>query len=167
MDVKSTFLNGDLKEEVHVRQPAGFIVAGQEGKVLRLRKVLYGLGQAPRAWNSKLDNTLKKMNFIQSEHEHAMYRRSYALHPPPLLLLLLPLLLPVPPSSALPPSLQSLLPLARIPLPRQPRPPAGAARSRRPSAETVLQTWCASGGLLRGEEATADELLLVCAGEEG
>jgi hypothetical protein len=37
---------------------------------------LYGLRQAPRAWSSKLDNTLKKMNFIQSEHEHAMYRRS-------------------------------------------------------------------------------------------
>jgi hypothetical protein len=64
MDVKSAFLNGDLKEEVHIRQPAGFIVAGQEGKVLRLRKALYGLRQAPRAWNSKLDNTLKKMNFI-------------------------------------------------------------------------------------------------------
>jgi hypothetical protein len=37
MDVKSTFLNGDLKEEVYIRQPAGFIIAGQEGKVLRLR----------------------------------------------------------------------------------------------------------------------------------
>jgi hypothetical protein len=75
--MKSTFLNGDLKEEVYVRQPAGFIIAGQEGKVLRLRKVLYGLRQAPRAWNSKLDDTLKKMNFVQSEHEHVMYRRSH------------------------------------------------------------------------------------------
>jgi hypothetical protein len=76
IDVKSVFLNGDLKEEVYVRQPAGFIIAGQEGKVLRLRKALYSLWQALWAWNSKLDNTLKKMNFIQSEHEHAMYRRS-------------------------------------------------------------------------------------------
>jgi hypothetical protein len=75
MDVKSVFLNGDLKEKVYVRQPVGFIVAGQEGKVLRLRKVLYGLRQALWVWNSKLDNTLK-MNFIQSEHEHAIYRRS-------------------------------------------------------------------------------------------
>jgi hypothetical protein len=49
VDVKSAFLNGDLKEEVYVRQPVGFIVAGQEGKVLRLRKALYGLRQAPRA----------------------------------------------------------------------------------------------------------------------
>jgi hypothetical protein len=77
MDVKSAFLNGDLKEEVYVRQPVGFIVAGQEGKVLRLRKALYGLWQAPRAWNSKLDDTLKKMDFVQSEHEHTMYRCSH------------------------------------------------------------------------------------------
>jgi hypothetical protein len=76
MDVKSAFLNEDLKEELYARQPVGFIVADQEGKVLRLRKALYGLRQAPWAWNSKLDNTLKKMNFIQSEHKHAMYRRS-------------------------------------------------------------------------------------------
>jgi hypothetical protein len=49
MDVKSAFLNGDMKEEVYVRQPVGFIIAGQEGKVLRLRKALYGLRQASRA----------------------------------------------------------------------------------------------------------------------
>jgi hypothetical protein len=77
MDVKSAFLNGDLKEEVYIGQPAGFVIAGQEGKVLRLRKAMYGLRQAPRAWNSKLDDTLKKMNFVQSEHEHAMYRHNH------------------------------------------------------------------------------------------
>jgi hypothetical protein len=77
MDVKSAFLNGNLKEEVYVRQPTGFIIAGQEGKVLRLRKALYGLRQAPWALNSKLNDTLKKMDFVQSEHEHAMYRRSH------------------------------------------------------------------------------------------
>jgi hypothetical protein len=43
VDVKSVFLNGDLKEEVYVHQPAGFIIASQEGKVLRLRKAMYGL----------------------------------------------------------------------------------------------------------------------------
>jgi hypothetical protein len=47
MDVKSTFLNGDLKEEVYVHQPMGFIIAGQEGKVVKLRKALYSLWQAP------------------------------------------------------------------------------------------------------------------------
>jgi hypothetical protein len=75
MDVKSAFLNGDLKEEVYVRQPPGFIIAGKEAKVLRLRKALYGLRQAPRAWNIKLDATLKEMGFQQSVHEAAVYRR--------------------------------------------------------------------------------------------
>jgi hypothetical protein len=63
MDVKSAFLNGDLKEEVYVRQPPGFTVAREESKVYRLRKALYGLRQAPRAWNAKLDATLKQMGF--------------------------------------------------------------------------------------------------------
>jgi hypothetical protein len=47
MDVKSAFLNDDLKEEVYVRQPPSFIIFGQEGKVLQLWKALYGLQQAP------------------------------------------------------------------------------------------------------------------------
>jgi hypothetical protein len=75
MDVKSAFLNGDLKEEVYVHQPPGFAIPGKEGKVLRLRKALYGLWQAPRAWNAKLDSTLKRMGFEQSPHEAAVYRR--------------------------------------------------------------------------------------------
>jgi hypothetical protein len=49
MDVKSAFLNGDLKEEVYVHQPPGFTVAEEEGKVYHLGKALYGLRQAPRA----------------------------------------------------------------------------------------------------------------------
>jgi hypothetical protein len=48
MDVKSTFLNSDLKEEVYVHQPLGFAIPDKEGKVMRLHKVLYGLRQAPR-----------------------------------------------------------------------------------------------------------------------
>jgi hypothetical protein len=75
MDVKSVFLNGNLKKEVYVHQPPGFAIPGIEGKVLRLRKALYGLRQAPRAWNAKLDSTLKGMGFWQSPHEAAIYRR--------------------------------------------------------------------------------------------
>jgi hypothetical protein len=74
MDVKSAFLNNDLKEEVYVHQPLGFAIPSKEGKVLRLRKALYGLRQAPRAWNVKLDSTLKGMGFRQSPHEAAIYQ---------------------------------------------------------------------------------------------
>jgi hypothetical protein len=49
MDVKSVFLNSDLKEEVYVHQPSEFTIPSKEGKVLRLHKALYGLQQAPRA----------------------------------------------------------------------------------------------------------------------
>jgi hypothetical protein len=49
MNVKSAFLHGDLKEEVYVHQPPGFAIPGKEGKLLRLRKALYGLRQVPRA----------------------------------------------------------------------------------------------------------------------
>jgi hypothetical protein len=73
MDVKSAFLNDDLKEEVYVHQPPGFAIPDKEGKVLRLRKALYGLHQALRAWNAKLDSTLWRMGFEQSPHEAAVY----------------------------------------------------------------------------------------------
>ncbi|GKE76165.1 gag-pol polyprotein, partial [Tanacetum coccineum] len=49
MDVKTTFLNGPLKEQVYVAQPDGFVDPGHPNKVYRLRKALYGLKQAPRA----------------------------------------------------------------------------------------------------------------------
>jgi hypothetical protein len=73
MDIKSVFLNDDLKKEVYVHQPPRFVIPGKEGKVLRLRKALYGLWQAPMAWNAKLDSTLKGMGFGQSSHEAAIY----------------------------------------------------------------------------------------------
>ena len=48
MDVKTTFLNGDLEEEIYMLQPEGCITPGQENKVCKLSKFLYGLKQAPK-----------------------------------------------------------------------------------------------------------------------
>jgi hypothetical protein len=78
MDVKTAFLNGKLGEEVYVSQPPGFIDAGNSSKVLRLHKALYGLRQAPRAWNMKLDAVLVTLGFKQSASEHAVYVRGEA-----------------------------------------------------------------------------------------
>jgi hypothetical protein len=75
MDVKFTFLNGDLIEEVFVQKPPGFEVQGAEHKVFRLHKALYGLHHVPKAWNQKLDTTLHTMGFVRCPSDHAIYYR--------------------------------------------------------------------------------------------
>ena len=75
MDVKTAFLNGELEEEVYVKQPPGYVEEGAEHKVLKLKKALYGLKQAPRAWNIKLDKTLLSLGFERCPLEHALYKR--------------------------------------------------------------------------------------------
>jgi hypothetical protein len=76
MDVKSTFLNGNLEEEVYVEQPQGYEVPGQEDKVYRLKKALYGLKKALRAWYSHIDSYLTQNGFQRSENEPTLYIKS-------------------------------------------------------------------------------------------
>lgn len=79
-DVKSAFLNGDLKEEVYVTQPEGFIVNGKEEKVYKLKKALYGLKQAPRAWYTKIDSFFRENGFVRSENEPTFYLKRNGNH---------------------------------------------------------------------------------------
>nr|GFB25444.1 retrovirus-related Pol polyprotein from transposon TNT 1-94 [Tanacetum cinerariifolium] len=72
-DVKSAFLNGELKEEVYVTQPSGFESKSKTSKVLRLNKALYGLKQAPRAWYSKINEFFHNNGFERSPHEPTLY----------------------------------------------------------------------------------------------
>nr|GEW63272.1 zinc finger, CCHC-type [Tanacetum cinerariifolium] len=55
MDVKTAFLNGDLEEEVYIKEPKGFVMPGNEHKLCKLVKSLYGLKQAPKQWHQKFD----------------------------------------------------------------------------------------------------------------
>lgn len=48
LDVKTTFLNGELKKEVYFVQPKGFIIKGKEEQVYKLQKALYGLHQTSK-----------------------------------------------------------------------------------------------------------------------
>ncbi|GKG09175.1 retrotransposon protein, putative, ty1-copia subclass, partial [Tanacetum coccineum] len=73
MDVKTTFLNGDLEEEIYMNQPEGFIAPRQEGKVCRLVKSLYGLKQALKQWHQKFDHTMLESGFKINECDKCVY----------------------------------------------------------------------------------------------
>jgi hypothetical protein len=74
MDVKSVFLNGVLTEEVYMQQPPRFAIDKDASKVLKLDKALYGLHQASRTWNTKIDATLVSLGFTRCSLEHGVYR---------------------------------------------------------------------------------------------
>jgi len=76
MDVKSAFLNGVLEEEVYIGQPPGYMKIGEEKKVLKLKKALYRLKQAPRAWNTRIDTYFKENEFKQCSYEQALYAKN-------------------------------------------------------------------------------------------
>ncbi|GJY38163.1 retrovirus-related pol polyprotein from transposon TNT 1-94, partial [Tanacetum coccineum] len=65
MDVKTTFLNGPLKEEVYVSQPDGFFDPNFSDHVYRLKKALYSLKRALRAWYDKLSSFLIEHHFTK------------------------------------------------------------------------------------------------------
>ncbi|KAL1213607.1 Retrovirus-related Pol polyprotein from transposon RE2 [Cardamine amara subsp. amara] len=73
MDVKSAFLNGNLKEEVYVEQPKGFTDPHKPDHVYRLKKALYGLKQAPRAWYERLTQFLLGNGYIQGGVDKTLF----------------------------------------------------------------------------------------------
>jgi len=76
MDVKSSFLNGDLEEEVYIEQPEGFILGNDEKLVCKLKKALYGLKQAPRAWYYRLDKYLHQQGFSKGSIDSNLYTKT-------------------------------------------------------------------------------------------
>ncbi|GJT71349.1 retrovirus-related pol polyprotein from transposon TNT 1-94 [Tanacetum coccineum] len=73
MDVKITFLNGPLNEEVYVNQPDGFVVPHHPDKVYYLKKALYGLKQAPRTWYAELSNFLVSKGFSKGSIDPTLF----------------------------------------------------------------------------------------------
>ena len=69
LDVTTAFLNGELEEDVYVKQPKGFVVEGQEHLVCKLKRSLYGLKQSPKCWNLTLHTQLMEMGFKQTSSD--------------------------------------------------------------------------------------------------
>lgn len=63
MDVKNTFLHGELIKTVYMKQPAGFVDQTKPNHVCHLHKSIYGLKQFPRAWFNKFSNFLLEFGF--------------------------------------------------------------------------------------------------------
>ena len=74
MDVKTAFLNGDLDEDIYMQQPDGYRAGGaQVDHVWKLNKSLYGLKQAGRAWNKKMDAALVELAFKPLQSDSCVY----------------------------------------------------------------------------------------------
>nr|GFD14170.1 retrovirus-related Pol polyprotein from transposon TNT 1-94 [Tanacetum cinerariifolium] len=80
MDVKTAFLNDDLKEEVYVSQPEFFVDPDHLTHVYRLKKALYGLKQAPRAWYDTLLRFLLDNNFSKGVVDPTLFTRKTGKH---------------------------------------------------------------------------------------
>nr|GEZ72722.1 hypothetical protein [Tanacetum cinerariifolium] len=77
MDVKTVFLHGSLKEDVYVCQPEGFIDADHPRHVYKLKKALYVLKQAPRAWYNELSTFLLQNGFSKGIIDLTLFTRHF------------------------------------------------------------------------------------------
>ncbi|GJZ16185.1 retrovirus-related pol polyprotein from transposon TNT 1-94 [Tanacetum coccineum] len=77
MDVKTAFLHGTLKEDVYVCQPEGFIDADHPSHVYKLKKALYGLKKAPRAWYDELSTFLLHNHFFKGTIDPPLFIRRF------------------------------------------------------------------------------------------
>nr|GEZ36669.1 retrovirus-related Pol polyprotein from transposon TNT 1-94 [Tanacetum cinerariifolium] len=75
MDMKAAFLNGNLREEVYVSQPDGFVDQDNSNHVYRLNKALYGLKQAPRVWYYMLSSFLISQDFSKGSVDPTLFIR--------------------------------------------------------------------------------------------
>ncbi|GKA78289.1 retrovirus-related pol polyprotein from transposon TNT 1-94 [Tanacetum coccineum] len=80
MDVKTAFLNGELKEEVYVSQPEGFVDPDHPHHVYRLKKALYSLKQAPRARYDTLSKFLLDKGFSKGVVDPTLFIRGIGKH---------------------------------------------------------------------------------------
>ena len=75
MDVKTTFLNGNLLEDVYMTQPEGFFDPKYPNRVCKIQRSIYGLKQASRSWYLHFDEVVKEFGFMKSEDQPCVYKK--------------------------------------------------------------------------------------------
>ncbi|KAL0420306.1 UNVERIFIED_CONTAM: hypothetical protein Slati_3053500 [Sesamum latifolium] len=75
MDVKMTFLNGFIEEEIYMDQSEGFTVVGEEQKVCHLQRSIYGLKQASQSWNIRFDEVIRGYDFVKDDFDPCVYKK--------------------------------------------------------------------------------------------
>ncbi|KAI4299912.1 hypothetical protein L6164_033332 [Bauhinia variegata] len=78
LNVKTTFLHGDLEEEIYMEQPKGFAAKGEGDLVCRLKKSLYGLKQAPRQWYKKFDTFMVDHGYTKTSSDHCVFMKKFS-----------------------------------------------------------------------------------------
>jgi len=75
--LKFPFLNGDLEEEIFMKQPKGFNKSDKENKVCKLVKSLYGLKLVPKQWHEKFDQVILSYDFHVNNNDKCVYVKQY------------------------------------------------------------------------------------------
>jgi hypothetical protein len=73
MDVKISFLHGNLEEEIYMKQPKGFTVKGKKELVCKMKTSMYGLKQSPRMWYQKFYTYMLGLGFTRRKEDHCVY----------------------------------------------------------------------------------------------
>nr|CAN61362.1 hypothetical protein VITISV_023078 [Vitis vinifera] len=75
MDVKKAFINGNIEEEVYIKQLKGFSSSGGEHLVCKLKKYIYGLKQASHQWYLKFHDVISSFGFVENIMDQCIYQK--------------------------------------------------------------------------------------------
>jgi hypothetical protein len=73
MDVNTTFLHGDLEEEIYMKEPKGVALKGNKELVCKMKKSLYELKKSPRMWYQNFDTYMLGLGFTKRKEDHCVY----------------------------------------------------------------------------------------------
>ena len=77
LDVKTTFLHGELEETIYMSQLEGFAIPGKGDHVCLLKKSLYGLKQSPRQWYKRFDSFMIKHAYTRCNYDACVYHKKF------------------------------------------------------------------------------------------